>query len=144
MEQLTNPAVIYWAVGLSFTVGCIVGLWLSAYQNPLAGPALLENIKKRRIAVEQIYHRWCLIRSHQIEAEDHHEQYIRDCSEKNFANRVYRLYQNYEEEMRGGQRWRQIMTSAKQFDLDYGRDPRRLEADVHYHSSPTPPTEWGF
>jgi hypothetical protein len=142
MEQIATGSGLYWIIGLAFTVGCIVGLWLSAYQNPLAGPALLEDIKKRRIAVEQIYYRWCLIRSHQVEAEDHHEQYIRDCSNKNFANRVYRLYQNYDEELRGGQRWQQIMTSAKAFDLDYTRDPRRLEADVIYQKTPTPPNEW--
>lgn len=142
MEQIAITSLDYWIIGLSFTLGVIVGLWVSAYQNPLAGPALMEAIKKRRITVEMIYDRWCRIRAHQVEPENYHEQYIRDCSIKNFANRVYRLYQNYEEELRGGQRYRQILTSSERFDLDYSKDPRRLDAEVHYHRDPTPPNEW--
>lgn len=142
MEQIAITPVAYWLIGLSFTIGVIVGLWVSAHQNPLSGPAIMEGIKKRRIEVEMIYNRWCKIRAHKTEPEDYHEQYIRDCSTKNFANRVYRLYQNYEEEMRGGQRYRQILSSSSNFDLDYTNDPRRLEAEVHYHRDPTPPNEW--
>lgn len=142
MEQIATGPGLYWIIGLAFAVGVIIGCYLSAYQNPLAGPALLEQMKKRRIEVERIYYHWCLIRSGQVEPEDYHEQYIRDCSNKNFANRVYRLYQNYDEELRGGQRWQQIMTSAKEFDLDYTRDPQRLEADVIYQKTPPPPNEW--
>lgn len=142
MEQVLIAPGIYWIIGLTFSVGLIIGLWLSAHQNPLSGPALLEAMKKRRIEVEMIYQRWCAIRAGMKEPEDYHEQYIRDCSIKNFANRVFRLYQNYDEELRGGQRWREIMISGRRFELDYSGDESRLEANVNYLPDATPPNEW--
>lgn len=138
----TIPAT-YWAIGGAWILGIIAGLYLSAHQNPMAIPAMLEAGKRQRIEAEMIYLEWVEIRTGQRAPADRHDQYIKDCNMFKFARRVEQMFRSYDQHLRASEVYVHLMTEAGKFEIIQGDPADDQKTEVRYTSQPqtTPATK---
>lgn len=142
MENVILIATVpgaYWAIGAAWILGIIVGMYLSAHQNPMAIPAMLEAGKRQRIEAEMIYLEWVEIRTGQRAPVDRHDQYIRDCNMFKFARRVEQMFRSYDQHLRASEVYVHLMTEAGKFEIIQGDPTEDQPTKVRY----TDPTEGG-
>lgn len=131
----TIPAT-YWAIGLAWIAGIIVGLYLSAHQNPMAIPAMLEAGKRQRIEAEMIYLEWVEIRTGQRTPVNRHDEYIKECSMFKFARRVEQMFRSYDQHLRASEVYVHLMTEAGKFEIIQANPQDDQKTKVRYTSQP--------
>jgi len=109
--------IIYWAIGISWIAGVVVGIWISGYRNPFSVQTLLEDHRKMRIYAEQEFRKMVGVRMGSIEPADDYEKYLSECSLRKFATRVQQMFESYDQGLRGSEAYVQIMASAVPFEV---------------------------